>query len=57
MKNPSLPKDKYHRTTKNLAKTKELYTEIYQAIMHMDITIIYGNNPGEKTEEIKMRRF
>lgn len=29
-KNPSLPKDKYHRTSKNLLKTKELYPAIFQ---------------------------
>ncbi len=56
-KNPMLPKDKYHRTSKNLAKTKELYPKIYLAIKDMDITIIYGMTTGEKTQEIKMCNF
>lgn len=56
-KNPSLPKDKYHRTSKNLLKTKELYPDIYIATKEMDITIIYGVNPGDKTTELKKCRF
>lgn len=51
--NPMLPKEKFHRTSKNLLKTKELYPEIYSAIKDMDITIIYGLSPGEKTQLIK----
>lgn len=30
-KNPMLPKDKYHRTNKNLSKTRQLYPAIYSA--------------------------
>ncbi len=56
-KNPNLPNNKYHRTSKNLLKTKELYPSIYQAIREMDITIIYGTAPGEKTNQIKKCRF
>lgn len=56
-KNHSLPKDKYHRTSKNLLKTKELYPDIYIATKEMDITIIYGVNPGDKTTELKKCRF
>ena len=52
-KNPSLPKDKYHRRDKNLSKTRQLYPAIYLATKDMDITIIYGSVPGEKTENIK----
>lgn len=55
--NPMLPKDKYHRTNKNLLKTGQLYPEIYLATKDMDITIIYGKTPGEKTEEIKGCQF
>lgn len=56
-KNPEMPLDKYHRTPKNLAKTKELYPEIYQSTKDMDITIIYGVEPGEKTRDIKLRKW
>ncbi|KJD43877.1 DUF6037 family protein [Paenibacillus terrae] len=52
-RNPELPEDKYHRTAKNLLKTKELYPDIYNAIKDIDITIIYGKHPGENTETIK----
>lgn len=57
VKNPSLPRDKYHRTSKNLLKTKELYPAIYQATKDMDITVIYGAIPGDKTKELKECRF
>lgn len=56
-KNPKLPNDKYHRTAKNLAKTKELYPEIYGATKNLDITIIYGVEPSEKTDDIKSKRW
>ena len=56
-KNPMLPKDKYHRTNKNLSKTRQLYPAIYSATKDMDITIIYGTKPGDKTEKIKMCKF
>lgn len=56
-KNPELPKDKYHRTKKNLAKTKELYPKIYQTTKDMDITINYGINPGDKTVDLKNGKF
>ncbi|MFJ7727519.1 DUF6037 family protein [Neobacillus sp. NPDC097160] len=52
-KNPKLPEDKYHRTSKNLLKTKELYPDIYNATKDMDLTIMYGIDPGENTEKIK----
>lgn len=56
-KNSSLPRDKYHRTSKNLLKTKELYPAIYQATKDMDITVIYGAISGDKTKELKECRF
>lgn len=56
-KKPMLPKDKYHRSSKNLLKTKELYPEIYLATKDMDITIKYGVEPGEKTQLIKKCNF
>lgn len=56
-KNPMLPKDKYHRSSENLLKTKELYPEIYIATKDMDITIKYGVVPGEKTQLIKKCNF
>lgn len=52
-----LPKDKYHRTNKNLLKTRQLYPAIYLATKDMDITIIYGRIPGEKTEKMKKYKF
>lgn len=52
-RNPSLPDDKYHRTKKNLDKTQELYPAIYRATRDMDVTIIYGVEPGKKTESMK----
>lgn len=52
-KNSMLPKDIYHRRSKNLLKTRELYPGIYEATKNMDITVIYGVTPGEKTQEIK----
>ncbi|WP_308723136.1 DUF6037 family protein [Paenibacillus polysaccharolyticus] len=52
-KNPKLPKDKFHRSPKNLLKTKELYPDIYNATKDMDITIMYGTDSGENTEKIK----
>ena len=56
-KNPMLPKDKYHRTNKNLSKTRQLYPSIYLATKDMDITIIYGMVTGEKTEKMKKCKF
>ena len=56
-KNPTLPKDKYHRTNKNLSKTRQLYPAIYLATKDMDITIIYGTMPGDKTEKMKKGQF
>ena len=56
-KNPMLQKDKYHRTNKNLSKTRQLYPAIYSATKDMDITIIYGTKPGDKTEKMKMCIF
>lgn len=56
-KNPILSKDKYHRTNRNLLKTRELYPEIYLATKDMDITIIYGMEPNEKTQKIRLCKF
>ena len=56
-KNPLLPEAKYHRTNKNLSKTRQLYPAIYSATKDMDITIIYGTMPGEKTEKMKKCHF
>lgn len=56
-KNPLLPEDKYHRTNKNLSKTRQLYPAIYSATKDMDITIIYGKMPKEKTEKMKKCHF
>lgn len=56
-KNPMISKDKYHRTNKNLSKTRQLYPSIYLATKDMDITIIYGTIPGEKTEKLKKCKF
>lgn len=56
-KNTELPKDKYHRTSNNLMKTKELYPKIYEATKNLDLTIIYGENPGVKTELIKVGKW
>ena len=56
-KNPMLAKDKYHRTIKNLSKTRQLYPAIYLATKDMDITIIYGRIPGERTEKMKKCKF
>ena len=56
-KNPMLPKYKYHRTNKNLSKTRQLYPAIYLATKDMDITIIYGTMPGDKTEKMKKGQF
>lgn len=52
-KNTSLLEDTYHRTEKNLAKTKEMYPKIYEATKDMDITIIYGTEPNEQTEKYR----
>lgn len=51
-KNPELPKEKYHRTRKNLEKTRELYPKIYTVTKDMDITIIYGKKPNDRTNSI-----
>ena len=56
-KNPTLSKDKYHRTNNNLSKTRQLYPAIYLATKDMDITIIYGTMPGDKTEKMKKGQF
>lgn len=50
--NPSLPKEKYHRSKKNLEMTKEYYPEIYKATKDYDITIIYASKPGNNTTDI-----
>ena len=56
-KNPSLSNDRYHRTGKNLAKTKQLYPLIFEATKELDITIIYGKKSGEQTEDIKFGKY
>lgn len=55
--NPSLPKDKFHRSKENLLKTKELYPELYERIKDKDLTIIYGQNQGAETARIKRGDF
>jgi len=52
-KNPNLDDKKYHRTTKNLEKTREFYPAIYKATKNMDLTIKYGIEPGKKTAALK----
>lgn len=52
-KSPKLDPAKYHRTQKNLEKTKQLYPHIYRATKNMDMTIVYGRSVGIKTEDIK----
>ena len=56
-KNPKLPNGAYHRTNKNLSKTRQLYPAIYLATKDMDITIKYGELPGGKTKKIKECQF
>ncbi|URZ02162.1 DUF6037 family protein [Clostridium felsineum] len=56
-KNSKLSKDIYHRTSENLEKTQELYPKIYECTKNLDITIIYGMKPNEKTKKIKMGRW
>lgn len=51
--NPDLPDDKFHRTAENLAKTKELYPQIYMKIKDLDISIRYGENEGQRTKELR----
>lgn len=51
--NPELPSDKYHRSPENLMKTRELYPKIYSVIKDMDITIMYGKVPNEKTPSLE----
>jgi hypothetical protein len=41
----------------NLSKTRQLYHAIYSATKDIDITIIYGTIPGEKTEKMKKCHF
>ncbi|MCL2312750.1 MAG: DUF6037 family protein [Firmicutes bacterium] len=55
--NPKLSKDKFHRSKENLLKTRELYPDIYKATKDMDISIKYGQYPGENTEKIKAGIF
>ncbi|MCL2718705.1 MAG: DUF6037 family protein [Lachnospiraceae bacterium] len=50
--NPTLQKDKFHRTPENLAKTRELYPIIFSATKNMDISIMYGIKPGNKTNSL-----
>ena len=52
-KNPQLLENTYHRSTKNLNKTKELYPKIYEATKNMDITIIYETEANDNTEKYK----
>lgn len=56
-RNPKLATDTYHRTSKNLAKTKELYPQIYKATKDLDITIIYGFEQNGKTGDIKSEKW
>lgn len=52
-KNPKLDDEKYHRSPENLEKTRELYPELYLKTKDMDLTIVYGEYPAEKTGELK----
>ncbi len=52
-KNPTLDDEKYHRSPENLEKTRELYPELYSKTKDMDLTIVYGLQPEEKTSELK----
>ena len=52
VQNPNLPKEKYHRSEKNLEMTKEYYPHIYKATKNHDITIIYGSKPSNCTHDI-----
>ena len=56
-KNNKLPKDKFHRSSKNLAKTKQLYPDLYEAIKDKDISVNYSTEIGEHTEQIKKLNF
>lgn len=52
-KNQTLDDKKYHRSPENLEKTRELYPELYLKTKDMDLTIVYGLQPGAKTSDIK----
>lgn len=54
---PEIPKDKFHRSEENLKKTKQLYPNIYEATKDLDVTICYGNKPGNKTEEMRLGKY
>ncbi len=51
--NPELPLNKYHRSSENLMKTRELYPKIYSVIKDMDITVMYGKEPNENTPSLE----
>lgn len=56
-KNNKLPKDKFHRRPENLAKTKQLYPDLYEAIKDKDISVKYSTEIGGQTEQIKKLNF
>ena len=56
-KNNKLPKDKFHRRLENLAKTKQLYPDLYEAIKDKDISVNYSTEIGGQTEQIKKLNF
>ena len=56
-KNNKLPKDKFHRSSENLAKTKQLYPDLYEAIKDKDISVNYSTEIGDHTEQIKKLNF
>lgn len=56
-KNNKLPKDKFHRRPENLAKTKQLYPDLYEAIKDKDISVNYSTEIGGQTEQIKKLNF
>ena len=56
-KNTKLPKDKFHRRPENLAKTKQLYPELYQATKDKDISIIYGREQTKKIEDLNLENI
>ena len=51
--NPELDEEKYHRSPENLEKTRELYPDLYLATRDMDITIVYGVQPEERTNALQ----
>lgn len=49
--------DSGHRTAMNLEKTRNLYPDVYKIIRNMDISIVYGNTPNNRTSLIATGNF